>query len=360
MIRIAHIVASFDVGGLQKGVVNLINRTDAGTFTHLVLSLGPGMAMAERLTVGEAESLGVSTGERRSLARAIAERIRQFGADVVHTRNWPTFADGCRARRRAKIKAHIHGYHGRDASGAVGFGWKRRIVGKILTRFTDRIVVLTRAMGNEYRNEFGTPRGGMRVIPNGVELPDVVRRRRAVGDPYRVLAVGRLDPVKDYASLLQAFASMHGRGPEDRLVIAGDGPERDGLRLAAQRAGIVDSVEMPGLVRDPSRLYGEADVFVQSSLYEGMSNTIAEAMASGLPVIATAVGGNPDVVGDAGILYRSGDVSALADRLAELRADPDRATGLAAAARARVESEFSYERMVGSYEELYRDVSGRS
>ena len=356
MIRVAHVVASFGVGGLQKGVVNVVNRSDASAFDHLIVSVGPDLAMADRLERGRVETLGLASGEKGSLGKALAGLLRGFGADVVHTRNWPTLVDGWRARRRARTRAHIHGYHGRDAAGAHGFGWKRRVVGRCLTRFVDSVVVLTRNMGAEYERDFGAPRGGMRVIPNGVELPDDRPRHRAADDPFRVLAVGRLDPVKNYGSLIRAFATMAGRGAQDRLVILGEGPDRDLLLAAASEAGVADAVEMPGMVTETAAEYARADVFVQSSIYEGMSNTLTEAMATGLPVLATRVGGNPDVVGDAGVLYSSGDEPALARHLAEFRSAPSLAAELGNLARHRAESEFSYERMIGSYEGLYREL----
>lgn len=360
MIRVAHVVASFGVGGLQKGVVNVVNKSDASTFEHLIISIGPELAMADRLERGSVETLGLASGQKGSLGKALGEMLRRFGADVVHTRNWPTLFDGWRARRRAQVCAHVHGYHGRDAAGAHGFDWKRRLLGRWITRFVDAVVVLTRNMGSEYERDFGAPRGGLRVIPNGVALPDQPCRVRSADDPYRVLAVGRLDPVKDYPSLIRAFAAMDGRSPEDRLVIVGDGPERERLESVASESGVGDAVELPGMIRDTAAQYASADVFVQSSIYEGMSNTLAEAMAAGLPVVATSVGGNPDVVGDAGVLYGAGDEAGLSRQLAEFRRDTAAARSLGERARERVATEFSYDRMIGSYEGLYREMAERN
>ena len=358
MIRVAHVVASFDVGGLQKGVVNIINRSRG--CQHLVVSFGPGLAMADRLDHGDVESLGLEPGQRRSLAAALRDVLQRFGADVVHTRNWPTLVDGWRARRRARTASHVHGYHGRDASGARGFGWKRRLIGRALTRSLDAVVTLTPHMAEEYTRDFGTPKRGLHVIENGVELPEVAVSRRTAGDPLQVLAVGRLDPVKDYGSLIRAFARMPGRGVDDRLVIAGDGPEREALAATCDREGVADAVKMPGMLQNTAAVYRDADVFVQSSVYEGMSNTLAEAMAAGLPCVASRVGGNPDVVGGAGVFYESGDDAVLAERLAALRRDPARASALGDAARERAREVFGMDRMVQAYDELYHELAGRS
>ena len=358
MIRIAHVVASFDVGGLQKGVVNIVNLSRE--CQHLVVSFGPGLAMAEHLRHGDVETLGLEPGQRRSLAGSLRDVLQRFGADVVHTRNWPTLVDGWRARRKARTGSHVHGYHGRDASGARGFGWKRRVIGRALTRSLDAVVTLTQNMAREYTREFGAPKRGLHVIENGVEIPETTARRRGTADPFRVLAVGRLDPVKDYPSLIRAFACMEGRGPDDRLVIVGDGPERDAMRAACGHAGVTEAVEMAGMVPSAAAAYQEADVFVQSSIYEGMSNTLVEAMAAGLPCVATRVGGNPDVLADAGVLYESGDTSELATHLATLKRDPSRARALGDAARERARAVFGLTRMVQAYDELYHELAKRS
>ncbi len=358
MIRVAHVVASFDVGGLQKGVVSIVNNSRA--CQHLVISCGPGMGMASRLDRGDAESLGLASGQRGSVAEALADRLRSFGADVLHTRNWPTLVDGWRARRRAGTRSHVHGYHGRDASAAAGFGIKRRLVGRFLSRRLDGVVTLTDHMAREYLAEFGAPRGGLRVIANGVELPDPVSHARDADAPFTTLAVGRLDKVKDHESLICAFARMANRGSGDRLRIVGDGPEREALGRVCECEGVAANVELLGLVEDPSAAYFEADAFVQSSIYEGMSNTLAEAMAAGLPCVATRVGGNPDVLGDVGVLYEPGDVEALSRNLEQLKEDPEGATRLGRASRARAERCFGMDRMVQAYDELYTEVSGRS
>ena len=142
-LRVAHVLASFDVGGLQKGVVTLVNGSNPQRFQHLVVSLGGGDDMAPRLETGELVSLGCELGRRRSMIRPLVRILRGFRPDVVHTRNWPTFAEGWMARRLARVPHHVHGYHGRDTHVARGFPLKRRALGKFLTRFTDRIIEVT-------------------------------------------------------------------------------------------------------------------------------------------------------------------------------------------------------------------------
>jgi glycosyltransferase involved in cell wall biosynthesis len=359
MIRVAHVIASFDVGGLQKGVLNLVNRSDPTSFRHLIVSFSDGVAMADRLERGEVETLGMNHGQRRSLVEPLRAVLRRFKADILHTRNWPTLIDGVRSRRRALVPSHVHGYHGRDLTGAAGFGFRRRFIGRILTRRTDVVVALTQAMGAEYSAAFGLPKGGLRIVPNGVAPVEGEARARDPSAPFVVVAAGRLDPVKDYPSLIRAFARMDGRGPDDRLVLVGDGPEKNRLAEVAREAGVPSQVEMPGMVRPVEPVYARADAFVQSSFYEGMSNTLVEAMAAGIPVVATRVGGNADVVGDAGLLYPSGADDALAAHLSFLRSRPDQALALGQRARERVRREFTFERMVRGYEDVYRDLAAR-
>lgn len=357
-LRVAHLVASFEVGGLQKGVATLVNAGSADV-EHLVISMSPDAPMAERLSRGRVETLGVPFGERAGLGPRVAALLRSFRPDVLHTRNWPTLVDGSRARKLARVAVHVHGHHGRDAATAGGFGWKRRLAGRLLSRRLQRVVTLTESMAAEWRREFGRPRRGITLIPNGVVLPEEPAPLSAAGAPFRVLAVGRLDPVKDYPTLFEAFARMEGRGPEDRLVLVGEGPEEAGLRLLARELELEGAVTWAGRVVPATPFFGHADVFVQSSIYEGMSNTVAEAMAAGLAVVATDSGGNPDVLGETGLFFLPGDVDGLARHLARLKCDVEERGRLARAARRRAEERYSVSAMVSSYETLWRELAGR-
>lgn len=210
----------------------------------------------------------------------------------------------------------------------------------------------------------GFPAARVTVLHNGIDLgPPVAENARrasrtALGlpiDSFVVGAVARLDPVKDLVTLVEAFGSVHALVTGARLVIVGDGPEREALRSAVRRFGIPDAVLMTGYREDVRALLPGFDVFVNCSIHEGISLTILEAMAATVPLVATSVGGNSEVVDrSTGLLVPARSPTALASALTALAADVDQRRQMGAAARLRVESHFSLQRMVAGYLATYR------
>jgi glycosyltransferase involved in cell wall biosynthesis len=171
--------------------------------------------------------------------------------------------------------------------------------------------------------------------------------------------VARLVPVKNHIGVFQAIERLRREGMDITIALAGDGPLRDELAKAARDLGIGDRVVFLGNVREISRLYRAMDIFVLNSHSEGMSNTILEAMASGLPVIATAVGSNPEIVvaERTGTLVAPGDIVALANALAFVVRRPQLQRSYSVAARRRAEEAYSLDRMVRRYEETYERLA---
>jgi L-malate glycosyltransferase len=184
----------------------------------------------------------------------------------------------------------------------------------------------------------GYPASRLRMIPNAVDLSRFEAERRPSGDVVRVAYVGRLRRVKGVGVLLDAWRLLAGEGGA-RLVIAGDGDQRAELEAQLDRLGLRDTVELAGEVADVSGVLRETDVYVQPSFMEGMPNSVLEAMAASLPIVATRVGGNQDLVtdGDNGLLVPPGDAAALAAAIRRLIRDPALARRMGARARARVE-----------------------
>jgi glycosyltransferase involved in cell wall biosynthesis len=214
----------------------------------------------------------------------------------------------------------------------------------------------------------GVPEERFEVIPNGVDVTRMARAdrssaRRALGAPDGALvvgSVGRLVPVKNYALLLRAFGRLAASTPGPvRLVLLGDGPERATLERAAAASGIASLVQLPGHRDDVPELLVGLDVFVLPSLNEGMSNTLLEAMAAGVPVVASDVGGNREIVEDdrSGMLFPSGEEAALLERLRRLAGDPGSRARLGKAGQERVMRDFSMGAMIRSYEALYERMA---
>jgi glycosyltransferase involved in cell wall biosynthesis len=207
------------------------------------------------------------------------------------------------------------------------------------------------------------------VIENGIELgrygpaDDRASLRRALGlDPARryIACVARFHPVKDHAMLLRAFAIVAARHPDADLLLAGDGKLRDDLAHQAAEAGIESRVHFLGIRRDVPELLRAVDIFALTSVSEAASLTVLEAMASHLPVVVTAVGGNPEMVRheSEGLLVPRGDHAACADALSRLLADPALARQLGDAGRRRVEERYQLSRTIEAYHRLYRKLCG--
>jgi glycosyltransferase involved in cell wall biosynthesis len=211
----------------------------------------------------------------------------------------------------------------------------------------------------------GLPSQRVTVIRNGIDpgsRPSPAARwaaRSSLGlapDALVVATAGRLDPVKDLPALVDALAILRLAEPAARLVIIGDGPERARLEQQAATLGVTPALCFTGYRSDVRQLLAAADVYANSSIHEGVSLTILEAMATGLPVVATRVGGTPEVVlePETGVLVPARSPTALASALATLLHTPGRRRAMGDAARARVKSHFSIDAMVTRYLEAYR------
>ncbi len=293
--------------------------------------------------------------------RAFARLLRIVFAerpDVVHTHTAKAGTLGrlaagvfnaTRSRRRRCLV--VHTFHGHVLSGYFGpvASLAVRVTERLLARVTDCIVTISPLQRDEIVNTFRiAPPDRVRVVPLGLELDDLLALpacggglRSSLGlEPAQIVFgyVGRLVPIKDLPTLLQAFALACRRVPRACLVIVGDGPMRAGLQQRAAELGVGGAVRFIGWCRDLPAVYATFDVVVLSSRNEGTPVALIEAMAAGRPVVATSVGGVPDVVvpGETGILVPPGDPVALADAMVRLAEDADGRRQLAAAARQTV------------------------
>ncbi len=216
-----------------------------------------------------------------------------------------------------------------------------------------RVVANSEAGAARLRAEGVAPRR-VSVIRNGLDLGAFVPRQPLPGR-HRIISVGRLRPEKAHEVLLAAVAQLRAAWPDVTLRLVGDGARESVLRQFAADHGLADRVEFLGQREDVAALLRDADVFVLPSRIEASPNAALEAMAAGLPVVATDVGGIPEVVttGLTGILVPPDDAGALAKAVAQLFADPSHAERLAGAGRRHVESEYSFDRMVAAFQALY-------
>ena len=367
---IAHVVHRLDVGGLEMVVVNLVNHLPRDRFDHVVISLTECGPFRERITrPGVAvHTLGKVEGKDPGVWMRMYRLLRRLQPDAIHTCNLAAMESVLPAAF-AGVPVAIHAEHGRDSYDMDGSNRKYLLLRKLLTPFIDCFVPVSRDLETWLLGRVRVPESKMRLIVNGIDLdrhpvrPGGRERLPREGfshpDRFVIGAVGRLDPVKDQANLLRAFAHLNrrlARGREIlRLVLIGDGPERDEIGRLAEELGVADQLWITGWRDDVPRLLRGLDLMVNPSLAEGTPLAILEAMAVGLPVVATRVGGVPDLVaeGETGTLAPPGDPEALAWAMAGYLLDPANVARHGAAGRRRAERLFDLRRMVADYAELF-------
>ena len=364
---IVHVVYSFSVGGLENGLVNLLNRMPAQRWRHAVLSLTRiSGRFAERVQRPDVEfiELDKRPGHLVRDYPRLYRLFRRLRPAVVHTRNLAALEAAVPAWA-AGIPVRIHGEHGWNLADPDGKRRRYQYVRGLYRPFVSRYVALSRHLEDYLERQVGVPPHRVSQIYNGVDTerfrPAPVRGRIAgcpFGHPDDFVAgwVGRMDPVKDLPNLLQAFARATRRpGSRLRLVLVGDGPMRPAVERLVVQHGLGDRVWLAGERADIPEIMRGLDCFVLPSLGEGISNTVLEAMATRLAVVATRVGGNSELIepGMTGLLVPPGDRDALADALVRYSSDRAMARRHAKAARRVAQSRFSLARMVGDYCSLY-------
>lgn len=367
---VIHVVYSFDVGGLENGIVNLINRMPPERFRHMIVALTRCVpSFCERIKRSDVTFMSIEKGEGHGvkLYPTLYRLFREHRPAIVHTRNLaalemvvPAWAAG--------VPVRIHGEHGWDASDLEGVSRKFQLLRKAYSPFVSGYVALSKRIESYLTDKVGVRADRVRRICNGVDTDrfvPVAARGEIPGSPFNdpglvvFGAVGRLQAVKDHANLIRAFGLLVRGNPDAarraRLMIVGGGPLQAELAELLKSEQLEQHVWMAGEQSNIPLMNSGMSVFVLPSLAEGISNTLLEAMASGLPVVATRVGGNAELVvdGETGLLVPSADPAALAGAMAALLADPARAAAFGAAGRARVCAQFSLDAMVGSYLSLY-------
>jgi sugar transferase (PEP-CTERM/EpsH1 system associated) len=351
MIRVVHVTFGLDVGGLEKLLVEFARAADRDAFALHFVSLGHRGAVADEIEAAgwPVTALGVPTGLRPGLALRLARLLRRLRADVVHTHDDRPHLYGTLAARLAGVRRVIHTRHGQ------GIHQSRRQAAlvNLAAGRVHRFVCVSHDSARLAVRQ-GVPARKVTVVWNGIDLGRFAPAGPRPGGPAVIVA--RLSPEKDHATLLRAAARVVRTDPSFRLEVAGDGPCREDLHRLAGELGLAGCVRFLGAVRDVPALLARAGLFVLSSVSEGVSLTLLEAMAAGLPVVATRVGGNPEVVADGttGLLVPATDADALAGALRVLWRDPETARSLGAAGRLRAEHHFDVRAMVAAYERLYR------
>jgi len=308
----------------------------------------------------------------RFQAPALARKIRRVKPDIVHTRNWGTF-EALLSARLVGGCARVHSEHGIDFDTAAKESWRRILCRRLAFQMADRVLSVSHQLRNLHAERTGFPARKIEVIHNGVDsrrfYPDDdtrTRVRQELGishEEFCIGCVGNLIPVKDHLTLLRAVDGFAEGGRPWRLLVVGAGPELPKLTAFVDaHPGLKGRVMFAGRSNSVPELLNAMDVYVLPSLTEGIANSLLEAMATGLPVVATNTGGNPEVVvsGDSGLLFQVGDHGCLAEQLLMLEARSERRRQLGQRALYRARNEFSIDSMVRKYETVYGSFASAS
>lgn len=367
-IPVLHFLNRFWIGGSERQFIERLRRHPQG-FTPVVACFErTGALLPQVLELGFQPiefPLGGSLMSANTAAQTarIAALIKERGVKLVHCTDFNTNLVGLAAARLAGVPCIVSRVdlgHLRS-----GFGpWHRRAE-KLTSRLSDLVCANAEAVRQLCLREEGCTPEQVVVVRNGLDLPrfDAIAKQPLapaleVPPGPRVTLVGNLWPVKGHRVLVEAAAFLAARFPDVRIVCAGEGPERDFLEQRIAELGLAKNVFLVGHRLDVPALLARSDIGVLCSSAEGLSNAIIEAMAARLPVVATDVGGNGELVKDeeTGFLVPYGDARALADALGRLLEAPERARAMGEKGRRRVETELSLETMAAAYGELYRGL----
>lgn len=378
VLRVAYVVHTFDMGGIERSVARLCNGLDRRRFAPLVVCLNRSGDAAQWLTAKDVPivELHKAGGNDWRVVGRLARALRERKVDVVHSHNWGTLLETVAARRWAGTPRHVHAERGTLFGGAAATGWRARLrvpLARWAFSQADQLLTNAQSIAGRLERVFGLPAANVQVIPNGVDLPggppttgtrQHVRERLGVApDDVVIGSVGRLVEVKDFATLVRALAQVAASGRQVHLLLVGDGPLKPALMQLAESLGIAARLHLSGQQEAVGDWLAAMDVYVNSSVSEGMSQSIVEALAAGLPLAVTDVGDNALLAGRGGepngLVSPAGDDGALAANLQQLVDNPGLRKTFGARSLASHAENYSVPGMLRRYETLYAELAAR-
>lgn len=367
-IHIMHVIYSLEMGGMENGVINLVNKMDPTLFTSSICCLAKSGDYEKRIPLNvKIFTMGKKEGHSPFLFIKLALLFKKEGVHIVHARNWAALFDGIMGAWVAKIPAIVYSEHGKRYEDLFQIKKRRIWTQKILlSHLTNKVVTVCEDLRKSFI-ELGIRPEKIVTIYNGVEETkfdlkiDVLNKKKQIGckeDDIIIGTVGRMDPIKDYTTLLRAASIIVKDFPKTKFLFVGGGAYLNELKKFTQTLKLNQKVIFLDKREDVPELLKIMNIFVLTSLSEGLSNTIIEAMASALPVIATNVGGNPELIIDnkSGILVPVGDYHLLSKAIMQLIKNPLKAEEMGKIAQERVKKYFALSKMIKTYEELYKSL----
>lgn len=370
---VVHIIYRLDVGGLETVLINVINHTPVSRYHHVIICLTEYSEFRRRIQQEgvEIHALNKRPGKDLGVYVRLWRLLRRLKPDIVHTYNVATI-DCQVAAAAAGVRRRVHAEHGRDVFDLHGENKRYILLRRLLQPLIDKIIPVSRDLENWLIARVGMPGRKVHRIYNGIDTDGFRPRSKekemlpiegfSDASSFVIGTVGRLHAVKDHVTLVKAFlrlVEMVSGGRERlRLVIAGDGPLHQEILTLIESSGFADIVWLTGERNDVANLMRGFDVFVLTSLAEGIPLTVLEAMSCALPVVATRVGGLPELVeeGMTGRLVAVSDPTSLSEALRSYIDEPLLIERHGRAGRRRVEEQFSVQTMTEQYLAVYDEL----
>ncbi len=372
-LRVLHVLNRLGTGGTELVVLKLVEGLNKEIFEHRFAALR-GMDPAFNITEVPGGTLlldGKEDSGFEFLILRLARIMRAYRPHIVHSRNWGAI-EAIPAARLARVPVAIHSEHGYELDMLAGLPQRRRIFRRAAYGMADTVFAVTRELRDFHARQAWVSAERIRVIYNGVDTqrfrprPDErIALRKRFGLPEKrfiIGTVGRSVTIKDHPTLLRAVESIVPKGIDAHALLVGSGPELErNQQIVKDSASLAGRVTFVGSCNEVPELLGAMDAFALTSISEGMSNTLLEALATALPVVGTNVGGNPEVIidGESGWLFQPRDSEALASRLMLLASDDNLRERSGASGRQRIIERFSVERMLNDYSDLYLELAAR-
>lgn len=373
---VAHIIYRLDIGGMENGLVNLINHMPASRFRHAIICMTDYTDFRNNIRRDDVQvyAMHKRPGKDMGVHLRLWHLLRKLRPDIVHTRNLGTLETQITAML-AGVRRRVHGEHGWGIGDTDGSNRRNQRLRRLVRPLVGEYIALSRHQVDYLSRVISVGESRLTHICNGVDIdrfhpPHAGRETPPEAgfgaDTLVIGAVMRMQAVKGPDVLLEAFLRLRERSPEARrrlrLMMIGDGPMLEALRSRIVAASAEKDVWLPGRRSDIPALMRGMDLLVVPSHAEGICNTLLEGMATGLPVVATAVGGNPDLVADgvSGSLVSNVDAMDLSVAIEAYLHDPERIGREGRAARERAERQFSLGVMVDAYMGVYERVLSRT
>ncbi|SFF95189.1 TIGR03088 family PEP-CTERM/XrtA system glycosyltransferase [Neptunomonas qingdaonensis] len=371
---VVHIIYALGTGGLENGLVNIINRMPADRYRHVIICLTHATDFASRIAAPDVSVIELNKKEGHDLGVywRLQKLLWKLKPDIVHTRNLAALEMQVLTLILPGVK-RVHGEHGRDIYDLHGQNKKYNRLRKMMSCLIHRYIAVSQDLEGWLLETVKVPKKKIRQLYNGVDLTrfhqsfgdtgkDILPPKFADEDCLIIGTVGRVAAVKDQVSLINAFNVLVkkeiSKSDKLRLVIVGDGPLYQTLKERVSLLGLESKVWLSGDRKDIPDLLRTMNIFVLPSLGEGISNTVLEAMATGLPIVATRVGGNPELVDDnrTGCLVPVGDVDELAKVLQGLIDAPEELSAMGTAGLEKVNNQFDWDVTVTNYLAVYDEL----